>query len=205
MSVEQDEHDVELLRERLFDATRHIEASPGLPERAAGAARARRRRRRLAVAGVAVPAVIAAAAVALVRPFGTTPAQAAATSVTSCPATPPGAANPGVSGPDMMPSRPGAILVCGYADEYLPGQQSSYKPVGSRVIEGAEARAEAAAINGGTVIPHPRRCPYSAHLEVLFFRNSAGHEAVIVKTMCGGASDGRRNVDPSQMTWFLRP
>lgn len=206
MSTEQDERDVELLRTRFSAVTRDIVASPTLPERAASAARARRRHRRMSGAGVALGAVTAAAAIALSQPFERTPTVLADTTVTTCPADVPEASNPGASGPDLLPARPGAVLVCGYVRSYGPGMWDEYAPVGSRVIDGAEARAEAAAINRGTAVPGPRRCPMQAtdYFEFLFFRNSAGHEAVVVKGGCDGTSDGRRAVDPLPMTWLVR-
>ncbi|MEU8140160.1 hypothetical protein [Streptodolium elevatio] len=199
-----DEHEVVMLRRQLSAATQGIVASPTLPERAAVAARSRRRRVRLAGAGFAVLAVTAVAVGAAALPFDRSADSGPATEVRDCPAEVPMASNPGLSEEAMLPARPGGVLACRYVlnlEQAVP----SHVLAGFRVLDGQDAAAEATAINSGSVLERPRRCPQEPVVEVLFFRNAAGHEAVVVKAGCAGTTDGRRVVDPSPLRWLVQP
>lgn len=69
-----------------------------------------------------------------------------------------------------------------------------YTGGGSRVVS-ADAVALARAIHDAAVVPHPRRCPLERTIDLLFFKNSAGSEAVAAIGGCTGTWDGTRLVD----------
>ncbi|MCF2526158.1 hypothetical protein [Yinghuangia soli] len=116
------------------------------------------------------------------------------TAVTSCPeGAVVRASNPGIAADQpMLPHRPGRIFACLHGNgsagiDWQPGT------VRTRVIKGKAADDTARLINAAPAGPSAGKCPPTDY-EWLFFKNAAGHEAVVLISLCGGAFDGTRYV-----------
>lgn len=188
------DRDAAHVREELRGSVAHITARPDLYARVAQAAAQRRRRRRLTGSALVLAATGLVAAVVVAnpnpawlrdeKPAGTFPAAPASigapqnpgTSMRECPGTDTRASSPGATGDKLIPDHPGAVLVC---DEILTPGENRWE---AHLYEGADADRLAAAINQAAATPYVAPegvCLMLAPKYPIFFRNSAGQEAVL--------------------------
>ncbi|MEU8132284.1 hypothetical protein [Streptodolium elevatio] len=217
------EHDMDDgdLRTCMRHAVAEVAAPLNLYEQVAGSARKRQRARVQVGAGAVVLALGAAVGVGVGDPFewrggggdqvdaaapdsDTTkvPPEASGTAVAACPDTAPEPSNPGVTQGAMLPDRPGRALLCSY-----PWSGAGVKPT-EVTLSAAASEQFASMVNSSPQSPGSaeRACSVAMSGEAVFFRNAAGHEAVLIAggTCRDALTDGRVQVPWNTRTSIAR-